>query len=691
MPLAAAGQFRATSSISQNLRSCRNLISKTVAAGAKILFLPEASDYLPISASESLKLVKQVESNEFVLGLQESAKEHKLPICVGIHEPADGGERVKNTCVYINEEGAICQRYQKVHLFDVNIESGPVLMESRSVEPGSSITAPFDTPIGKLGMLICFDLRFPEISLQHRRLGAQVISYPSAFTVPTGNAGHWATLLRARAIETQSYVIAPALVGYHNEKRKSYGHSMIIGPWGEVLGECSGIKPSDEHDPESGEEEVCIGEIDMGVLERVRREMPLLRRTIETYMRSCSNDVEVAPKTELGVQIGLRTELNLTAINIVYKPEMATSRSQLELHLDTQVKFPQAHSHNHYKCSAMSNPSAINCQADVNAKRQKRGHSSSGALVNPLPSITDRLPPEVLMMIASSPSLAKRDKYALSRTCKSFHAATIPAIYSEFSIRTKNEVAKKGSFKTRIHLYIENACHVRRAEITSNHLIGSRIRGILPNFIGLTYLHLHLETPPPRNDHIAFLALALEMPRLKTLKVHMTFLFYRHLDPFKLENIKRVKPLPGTVVQVDLEARAAQLTTVCPLENLTLIFEHPLDRYNPQVKEDRIKLARRYSLEILNIMSIIRFGVKRLKTLNISANLCPGSLFVDSAMRLKHDWKWEMPELERIDVRVPIEQHGLLYLMEMLERPDGVGPEIYNLEDAYFWAGRVLF
>ncbi|KAF3937985.1 Formamidase [Dactylella cylindrospora] len=272
MTLAAAGQFCATSSLTQNLLSCRRLIAKTLTAGAKILFLPEASDYLPISASESLKLVKPIESNEFVLGLQESAKEHRLPICVGIHEPAEGGKRVKNTCVYIDEDGIVRNRYQKVHLFDVDIEGGPVLMESRSVEPGNSLTPPFDTPLGKLGMLICFDLRFPEPSLHLRRLGAHLLSYPSAFTVPTGNAGHWSTLLRARAIETQTYVIAPAQVGHHNEKRRSYGHSMIIGPWGEVLGECEGIEGD-------GKEEICVGEIDMGILERVRREMPLVRRT----------------------------------------------------------------------------------------------------------------------------------------------------------------------------------------------------------------------------------------------------------------------------------------------------------------------------------------------------------------------------------------------------------------------------
>ncbi|KAF3089124.1 Carbon-nitrogen hydrolase [Orbilia oligospora] len=282
MPLAAAGQFRAVASLTRNLESCRNIITKTVAAGAKILFLPEASDYIPISASESLKLVRPIETSEFVLGLQESAKQHKLPICVGIHEPVAGGEKVKNTCIYIDEDGVVRQRYQKLHMFDVELVSGVVLTESRSVEPGKSITPPFDTPIGKLGMLICYDLRFPEISLQHRRLGAQIISYPSAFTLPTGNAGHWHTLLRARAIETQSYVIAPALVGVSNSKRKSYGHSIIVDPWGKVLGECKGVDTENAEDPgedADGEEDICVGEIDLGVLERVRKEMLLLRRT----------------------------------------------------------------------------------------------------------------------------------------------------------------------------------------------------------------------------------------------------------------------------------------------------------------------------------------------------------------------------------------------------------------------------
>lgn len=164
------------------------------------------------------------------------------------------------------------QRYQKLHLFDVEIEGGPVLRESNSVEKGMQILPPFETEIGRVGMMICFDLRFPEISLALKRQKSDIITYPSAFTVPTGKA-HWESLLRSRAIETQAYVVAAAQVGAHNEKRVSYGHSMIVSPWGEVLAELSG-----EWDESRGPE-IAVADIDLNVIERIRREMPLLRRT----------------------------------------------------------------------------------------------------------------------------------------------------------------------------------------------------------------------------------------------------------------------------------------------------------------------------------------------------------------------------------------------------------------------------
>ncbi len=201
-------------------------------------------------------------------GIISAGKDADLAINVGVHEPGNAAEKLKNTCLWI-ENGEIRQRYQKMHLFDVDINDGPTLKESESVEKGTSILPPFETAIGKVGLTICFDLRFPEISLALRRQGAQVITYPSAFTVPTGKA-HWEILLRSRAIETQSYVVAAAQVGQHNEKRVSYGHSIIIDPWGKVLAE---VKDEDE------EPRIAIAEVDLDYVEKVRRQVPLIRRT----------------------------------------------------------------------------------------------------------------------------------------------------------------------------------------------------------------------------------------------------------------------------------------------------------------------------------------------------------------------------------------------------------------------------
>ncbi|KAL2261996.1 hypothetical protein VTK26DRAFT_2765 [Humicola hyalothermophila] len=269
MALVAVGQLTSTASMAHNLAQCRLLIKKAAQAGAKALFLPEATDYIAASGAETVKLVKPVHESEFVRGLQDEARREKLPIHVGIHEPGFDTHRVKNTVLWINERGDITQRYQKIHLFDVDIKDGPVLKESNSVEPGTEILPPFETPVGKVASTICFDLRFPEISLAVKRLGADIITFPSAFTVPTGKA-HWEVLLRARAIETQSYVIAAAQVGKHNDKRVSYGHSMIVDPWGRVLAELGG---------ESSEPEIATAEIDHELLRKVRMEMPLNRRT----------------------------------------------------------------------------------------------------------------------------------------------------------------------------------------------------------------------------------------------------------------------------------------------------------------------------------------------------------------------------------------------------------------------------
>ncbi|KAK4096336.1 nitrilase-like protein [Parathielavia hyrcaniae] len=211
---------------------------------------------------ESVRLVKPVHQSEFVLGLREEARRETLPIHVGVHEPGLDTHRIKNTVLWIDERGEVAQQYQKIHLFDVDIKGGPVLKESQWVEPGMKILPPFDTPF-----LECSPV--PSCSLALRRQGTDIITYPSAFTVPTGTA-HWEVLLRARAIETQSYIIAAAQAGKHNEKRVSYGHSMIVDPWGVVLAELGDA---------TEEPDIATAEINHDLLRKVRLEVPLLRRT----------------------------------------------------------------------------------------------------------------------------------------------------------------------------------------------------------------------------------------------------------------------------------------------------------------------------------------------------------------------------------------------------------------------------
>jgi predicted amidohydrolase len=170
----AVGQFCAGASMLHNLSQCKLLIKKASIAGAKVncrfitiiyftilcqaLFLPEASDYIASSPTETISLVRSVEDSIFVRGIQEECKTLGLAVNVGIHEPTVSGQKVKNTSIWIDKKGIITQRYQKIHLFDVDIKGGPVLKESNSVEKGMSILPPFETDIGCVGLTICFDV-----------------------------------------------------------------------------------------------------------------------------------------------------------------------------------------------------------------------------------------------------------------------------------------------------------------------------------------------------------------------------------------------------------------------------------------------------------------------------------------------------------------------------------------------------
>lgn len=201
----------------------------------------------------------------------------------GIHTAAAASSsKIYNTHVVIDEQGQIQSFYHKIHLFDVSIPGKVQLKESNTTAPGQKLVV-CDSPIGKLALTICYDMRFPEMYTQLvQQGGAQVILIPSAFTVPTGLA-HWHALLRARAIENQCYVVAAAQVGRHNEKRKSYGHSLVFDPWGELLVDAGGYENDDDSQDSSSNVElspvdvpsIVTCEIDLNLVQSVRERMPI--------------------------------------------------------------------------------------------------------------------------------------------------------------------------------------------------------------------------------------------------------------------------------------------------------------------------------------------------------------------------------------------------------------------------------
>ncbi|KAF9170561.1 Nitrilase [Mortierella sp. AD010] len=224
----------------------------------------EASDFIGNPSEEALTLAHPLNSGPFLQGICAEAKRLGIWCAVGVHEKSPFPGKLYNTHVVINDQGSIIESYRKIHLFDVDIPNGPRLMESQNTVAGDKLVAPVSTPVGKVGLGICYDLRFPELALGLRRQGAEILTFPSAFTVKTGEA-HWEVLLRSRAIETQSYVVAAAQVGKHSEKRCSYGHAMIVDPWGQVIAECDGKT-----------EGFAVVPINLSSLESIRREIPVM-------------------------------------------------------------------------------------------------------------------------------------------------------------------------------------------------------------------------------------------------------------------------------------------------------------------------------------------------------------------------------------------------------------------------------
>lgn len=266
----AAAQLTATEDREENLATCRRLAAEAASAGASLFALPECYGFLPRREKNRFAIAEVLDDRNpgpILEATLEMATAHGMWVVGGgVAEilPEEAGqdiEKTYNTCVVVSPAGEIVTRYRKIHLFDVDIPDKVRLRESDTTEPGRDIVAE-RTPVGTLGLTICYDLRFPEL---YRRLaiaeGAEVVFVPSAFTAHTGDA-HWHPLLRARAIENQCYVVAPAQVGQHNEKRTSYGHAAVIDPWGTVLAERA---------EGTG---IALADIDLAHLHEIRGRMP---------------------------------------------------------------------------------------------------------------------------------------------------------------------------------------------------------------------------------------------------------------------------------------------------------------------------------------------------------------------------------------------------------------------------------
>lgn len=266
-PLAVIIQMTSHTDPSVNLRHIDAALAEAATAGAVMAFLPEMSLMLDKDRSRSAQYIMAESESPSLKSLQKMAAHHGLWLHTGsIAFATDDGQKRANRSHVIDANGQIQARYDKIHMFDVNLSTGEKWTESAAYEGGHHISV-VDTPLGKLGLSICYDLRFPELFRALVDAGAEIITLPAAFTVPTGEA-HWHILLRARAIETASFVLAAAQAGLHADGRATYGHSLAIAPWGEVIADAGHANPQQAY-------QIITARIDRAEVEKARQSVPL--------------------------------------------------------------------------------------------------------------------------------------------------------------------------------------------------------------------------------------------------------------------------------------------------------------------------------------------------------------------------------------------------------------------------------
>ncbi|MBX7540626.1 carbon-nitrogen hydrolase family protein [Qipengyuania sphaerica] len=219
-------------------------VAKSAGEGAEMLFTPEMSGLLDRDRKRAASSIVREENDPVLASVRECSARHGIWTCLGSLAVDTGEGKWANRSFVVDPSGQITARYDKIHMFDVDLATGESWRESNAYRAGDKIVT-LETPIGRLGLAVCYDLRFPALFEALGNAGCDAIAIPAAFTVPTGQA-HWHILQRARAIEASAFVIAAAQVGSHEDGRQTYGHSLVVDPWGEVLldmgGESAGLQ-----------------------------------------------------------------------------------------------------------------------------------------------------------------------------------------------------------------------------------------------------------------------------------------------------------------------------------------------------------------------------------------------------------------------------------------------------------------
>lgn len=252
-----------------NARRLVDAVRESAAAGAAMLFTPEMSGMLDRDRERAIAKARHEEDDTVLDAVRKAASEARIWVHLGSLAVKGDEDKLVNRGFVIDDRGEIRARYDKIHLFDVDLPSGESWRESAMYQPGRDAVIVPETPVGRLGLTICYDLRFPELFQRLSDAGADLIAVPAAFTVPTGRA-HWEVLLRARAIEAELFVVAAAQAGHHEDGRVTYGHSLVADPWGDLI-------------VEMGEEPgLSLVDLDLDRIGQVRTRIPVHqhRRTI---------------------------------------------------------------------------------------------------------------------------------------------------------------------------------------------------------------------------------------------------------------------------------------------------------------------------------------------------------------------------------------------------------------------------